>query len=81
MPSIYKKLRIFLASPSDVAAHRAKLETVIGSLTPLADHLGLKVETIDWHDCTPGAGRPQQVIFDQQKTPRCEARWPMTRSA
>ena len=65
MPLAYKKLRIFLASPSDVATDRAKLETVVESLTPTTDYLGLIVETIDWHDCMPRAGRPQKVIFDQ----------------
>jgi hypothetical protein len=36
-----KKLRIFAASPSDVATERAKLETVAGMLKPLADHMGM----------------------------------------
>lgn len=60
-----KKLRIFAASPSDVAAERAKLETVLGLLKPLADHIGLSVEVVDWRKVAPDMGRPQQVIFDQ----------------
>ncbi len=60
-----KKLRIFAASPSDVATERAKLETVVGQLKPLADHIGLSVEVVDWRKVVPDLGRPQQVIFDQ----------------
>jgi len=60
-----KKLRLFAASPSDVATERAKLETVVGLLKPLADHIGLSVEVVDWSKVVPDMGRPQQVIFDQ----------------
>jgi tetratricopeptide (TPR) repeat protein len=62
-----KKLRIFAASPSDVASERAKLETVVESLKPMADYLGLTLEVIDWREVVPDAGRPQQIIFDQLK--------------
>ncbi len=62
-----KKLRIFAASPSDVTNERAKLETVVDALKPMADYLGLTLEVIDWRSVVPDAGRPQQVIFDQLK--------------
>lgn len=62
-----KKLRIFAASPSDVAPERAKLETIIESLKPIADYLNLTLEVIDWRDVVPDAGRPQHIIFDQLK--------------
>lgn len=62
-----KKLRIFAASPSDVAMERAKLETVVGSLKPMADYLGLTLEVMDWRAVVPDAGRAQQIIFDQLK--------------
>ncbi len=39
-----KKLRIFAASPSDVAAERAKVETVAAMFKPLAGHLDLTLE-------------------------------------
>jgi len=61
----FKKLRIFAASPSDVASERAKLENVVGMLKPLADYIGLSVEVVDWHKVVPDMGRPQQVIFDK----------------
>jgi tetratricopeptide (TPR) repeat protein len=62
-----KKLRIFAASPSDVATERAKLETVVASLKPMADYLGLILEVVDWRAVVPDARRPQQIIFDQLK--------------
>ncbi len=62
-----KKLRIFAASPADVATERAKLETVVASLKPIADYLGLTLEVVDWRAVVPDAGRPQQIIFDQLK--------------
>ena len=67
MPETLKKLRIFAASPSDVASERAKLETVVDSLKPMADYLSLTLEVVDWREVVPDAGRPQQVIFDQLK--------------
>ena len=67
MPESLKKLRIFAASPSDVASERAKLETVVDSLKPMADYLGLTLEVVDWRAVVPDAGRPQQIIFDQLK--------------
>lgn len=65
MAESLKKLRIFAASPSDVASEGAKLETVVESLKPMADYLGLTLEVVDWRAVVPDAGRPQQVIFDQ----------------
>lgn len=62
-----KKIRIFAASPSDVATERAKLETIVDSLKPMANYLGLVLEVLDWRQVVPDAGRPQQIIFDQLK--------------
>jgi len=60
-----KKLRIFAASPSDVVAERTKLETVVATLKPIADHLKLTLEVVDWRTVVPDGGRAQQIIFDQ----------------
>lgn len=60
-----KKLRIFAASPAGMANERAKLEAVVGLLKPLADHIGVAIEVVDWLKVVPNMGRPQQVIFDQ----------------
>ncbi|HEX8181118.1 MAG TPA: tetratricopeptide repeat protein [Pyrinomonadaceae bacterium] len=62
-----KKLRIFAASPSDMAAERAKVETVALMLKPLADHLDIALDVMDWRAVVPDMGRPEQVILDQLK--------------
>jgi len=67
MSESLKKLRIFAASPSDVTSERAKLETVVKSLKPMADYLGLTLEVVDWRAVVPDIGRPEQIIFDQLK--------------
>lgn len=62
-----KKLRIFAASPSDMATERAKVETVASMLKPLADSLGIVLEVVDWRSAVPDMGRAEQVILDQLK--------------
>lgn len=62
-----KKIRIFVASPSDVAKEYNKLKEVAASLKPTADHLGLILDVINWRDVVPDVGRAQQVIFDELK--------------
>ena len=61
------KIRLFIASPSDVATERAKVDKVVETLKPTADHLDLTLEIVKWEDAVPDMGRPQQVIFDQLK--------------
>ena len=65
MADTLKKLCIFVASPSDLATERAKLEAVVASLKPMANYLSLSLEVVDWRLVVPDAGRPQQIIFDQ----------------
>ena len=60
-----KKLRIFAASPSDMATERAKVETVASMLKPLADNLGIVLDVVDWRAVVPDMGRPEQVILKQ----------------
>lgn len=50
MPSepTFNELRIFTASPSDVATERAKVETVTAALKPFADFTGVASETLNW---------------------------------
>jgi hypothetical protein len=60
-----QKLRIFAASPSDMAAERARIEAVALTLKPLADSQGIVLEVVDWGSVVPGMGRPEQVILDQ----------------
>ena len=60
-----RKLRIFAASPFDMAKERAKVETVAGMLNPLADNLGFVLDVVDWRIVVPDMGRPEKVILDQ----------------
>lgn len=62
-----QKLRIFAASPSDMATERAKVETVAARLKPLADDRGIVLDVVDWRSVVPDMGRPEQVILDQLK--------------
>jgi tetratricopeptide (TPR) repeat protein len=62
-----QKLRIFAASPSDMATERAKVETVAAMLKPLADNLGIVLDVADWRAVVPNMGRPEQAILDQLK--------------
>jgi hypothetical protein len=62
----FKKIRVFVASPNDVADERARLALVINGLNKgLADHVGVILEMRDWSDVVPKMGRGQQVILDQ----------------
>jgi len=62
-----KKLRVFVASPSDMAAERARVEVIASSLKPLADSLDIVLDVVDWSSIVPDMGRPEQVILDQVK--------------
>lgn len=68
--SQYTKLRIFLASPSDVAKEREAVRSVVAEFNKtgsgLADSRGIQFEVIgyDTH-VAPDMGRPQGVVFNQ----------------
>jgi len=66
---IFKKLRLFLASPGDVAAERARLHSVVDELNRtgnLADEYGLALEVLDWQThVAPLLGRPEDVVMQQ----------------
>jgi len=63
----FTKMRVFVASPSNMATERTKVYTIVDSLKPLAEKQELFLEMVDWCMVVPDAGRPQQVIFDQLK--------------
>ncbi len=69
---IYRKLRIFLASPSDVAEERLRVHDIATALNRtgnVADQLGLTLEVLDWHThVAPLMGRPEDVILQQLPT-------------
>ncbi|MEK7729287.1 MAG: SUMF1/EgtB/PvdO family nonheme iron enzyme, partial [candidate division KSB1 bacterium] len=66
----YHKLRLFLASPSDVAQEREYVRAVVNDLNKsgsgVADAQGIQFEVLgyDTH-VSPNMGRPQGVTFDQ----------------
>lgn len=62
----YEKIRIFVASPTDVNDERVRLSSVVNRLNKgLADHVGVILDIKEWSDVVPNMGRGQQVIFDQ----------------
>lgn len=66
MPSQLKVIRVFAASPGDVAEERQRLARVITRLNDqLADATGIRLELKEWRQVAPGMGRPEDVILDQ----------------
>jgi hypothetical protein len=65
----YRKVRIFIASPGDMATERARMHTIVEELNrtgQLANHLSLMLEALDWRThVAPLMGRPQGVVLDQ----------------
>lgn len=64
---LLQRLRIFVASPNDVAAERDHVSAVVEELNrDIAPRAGLFLEAVRWEThVTPNMGRPQQVIFEQ----------------
>ncbi len=67
MPQDVTKVRVFIASPSDVSAERGVLDRVIRELdTTIAAPAGYSLESVRWEThCAPAAGRAQAVITQQ----------------
>lgn len=63
----HRRIRVFVASPGDVAPERARLATVIDELNrSLCTRFGITLELMCWEThVAPYMGRPQQVVFDQ----------------
>ena len=60
------KLRVFLASPGDVADERKRVARVINAMNKSeARAHGVTLELLKWEDVAPGMGRPEQVLLDQ----------------
>lgn len=56
-------VKVFLASPGDLADERKIAKAVIDDFNgQLADALGYQVELVGWEDTLPGIGRPQAII-------------------
>ena len=54
-----RKVRIFAASASDTAAQRAKVAAAAAALKPLAGHIGVAFDVVDWGAVVPDMGRPK----------------------
>lgn len=62
----YKKLNIFIAAPSDVAAEKKQINSIVGQLNDgLADALHIVLQVKEWSQVVPDMGRGQEVIFEQ----------------
>lgn len=62
-----KKLRIFAASPYDMATERATVETVVSALKPTANAFNIAVDVTDFRTAVPDMGRAEEVIFNSHK--------------
>lgn len=66
MPTDVRLIRIFAASPNDVADHREAIREVIEELNhSLMSDRSLVLQFKTWLDVAPDMGRPEQVILDQ----------------
>ncbi len=66
MPKKICKIRIFVASPSDVSEERDIVDRVCKDLNRgIGRHRDILIEVVKWETCViPAAGRPQQIVFD-----------------
>jgi hypothetical protein len=56
-------IKVFLASPGDLAAERKVAKAIVDDFnSQLAGALGYQVELVGWEDTLPGIGRPQEII-------------------
>lgn len=56
-------IKVFLASPGDLAEERKVAKAIVDDFnSQLADALGYQVELVGWEDTLPGVGRPQAII-------------------
>jgi hypothetical protein len=56
-------LRVFLASPNDVAAESAIADDVVSSVNrKIGRQIGWEIDLYKWEDQAPGFGRPQEII-------------------
>jgi len=69
VPATIKRIRIFVASPGDVADERTRLDRMVQGMNRTggtAERLGLFLELLRWEThAAPDAGRPQGIVFDQ----------------
>jgi hypothetical protein len=64
---IFRKLRVFVACPSDVEEEKDRLENLIRTLQFDASNHAFILELLEWRQCVPDLGVPQSIIFRQLK--------------
>lgn len=58
-----KVLRVFIASPGDLAPERAELRKIVDTINKIyAKGTSYRIELLGWEDTLPGQGRPQELI-------------------
>lgn len=62
-----QEFRIFVASPSDMALERGKVDLVVGAIKPTAEHFAISLQVVDWSFVAPDMGRAEKVILEQLK--------------
>ena len=63
MATSRKIVKVFLASPGDLAEERLAAKHVVDSFNKQwADHLSVHVELVGWEDTVSRFGRPQDII-------------------
>ena len=63
MQKICRVLKVFLASPEDVAEERSAADEVAARVNrKIGRQIGWQVDLYKWEDKTPGFGRPQELI-------------------
>jgi hypothetical protein len=63
VPDVRKNVKVFLASPSDLADERKEAKAVVDEFNKqFADALGYQVELVGWEETLSGPGRPQELI-------------------
>lgn len=67
MPKAYTALRVFIASPDDVAEERSLVEQVVAEYNRTNKNLDLRLELVSWEqDVVPEMGAdPQAIVNDQ----------------
>lgn len=68
-----KRVRIFIASPSDVQKERNMLNSLIDELNIITETcFGVYFDLAKWENAYPEMGRPQQIINTQLEVENCD---------
>lgn len=62
-------IEVFVGSPGEMTAHRGAVRRALERLNDDEVFEGLRLKYRDWRDGSPGAGRPQEVVFKEMGRP------------